>query len=276
VRPLQTLEPQAHREAGPAIPSADQLKQKRQAILRLMNHRDPEIAASAKRALLFVDIATAKTAAERHALIQRLSVTMTTQPSSDGRAGVIKSFAVHGKTRLRWFVPAVPAAPAGEPLSGPADAEAPGLWCEGETEYDPCASEQEMNDYMAFLAASQADAEAAQSAYEASSWDLEAGAMEIVSGPSACERDCESEAYWAGAGVTSALFTTVGASSYAGGVIAAGGALTIGAIAAGVALVGFTVGFAWYAVSAYNACRRELPRLLGDEFELRPLSEPAY
>jgi hypothetical protein len=276
VRPLQNHTPQTYPGAAGTMPSADELKRKRQQIAQQANSPDPETAASAKRALVFLDLATAKTAAQRHDLIQRLSVTMTTQPSSDGRSGVVKSFAVRGKTRLRWFVPSEPAAPAGEtPPSGPAAAEATGLSCEGETESDPCATEQEMNDYMAFLAAAQAEADAAQAEYDAANAGLDAAAMEMVSGPAACELGCESEAFWAGAGVTSALFTTGYFGASAAGTVAAGATLTVGAIAGGVVVVGAAIGFAWYAVREYRNCARGIPKLLGVEYEL-PLSEPAY
>jgi hypothetical protein len=53
-----------------------------------------------------LDIASATTAAERHAAIRRLPVRVIKSTPSDAKPGTLMSFVARGKTRIQLFVPA--------------------------------------------------------------------------------------------------------------------------------------------------------------------------
>jgi len=161
----------------------------------------PRVAVRATRMLHLLDILVAKTASERHERVRRLRVTIVTSAPADGRNGVLKSYIVSGKTRIRRFVPAAHApvlATSGtldeERRPGPA-ADITGRWkldgqggcywdanddgpdqCQppegggGETCYDnepaPCATDQELEDYDIVNAEVQAQLDAEQAEYD--------------------------------------------------------------------------------------------------------------
>lgn len=156
----------------------------------------------AARLLLWLDIASAKTAVERREKIRQLPVTVVTSASTDGRDGIVRSFVSGGKTRVKVFVPAV-AAPAiegaaGERPSGPA------VWQEEcyNGEPGPCATDQEMDDFAWVLAQSASEKDYQQGEYDAAYADYESycnqnpwssGCQSLEadqlapSGPSACD-----------------------------------------------------------------------------------------
>jgi hypothetical protein len=90
-----------------------------------------------------LDVIAAKTPAERHDSIRKLGVVVQTSRANDGRSGVVKTYVVDGKARLKRFVPAASTASSGTPfevvsekhLGGPATSESDttGRWKIGDT-----------------------------------------------------------------------------------------------------------------------------------------------
>lgn len=162
---------------------------------------NPKIAERATRLLRWLDIRSARSPSERHDKIRKLPVTITTTPARDGRDGLVKGYVAGGKLRMQWFVPSAALSPSpesieGGPSSGPAIRED----CY-ENEPEPCATEQEMEDYDIVLAQTQYELElaesensAAQSEYvsfcNSNPWheacQQEPGTALAASGPSAC------------------------------------------------------------------------------------------
>lgn len=103
------------RPAAPAAPlidmSPEKVGQYRAALVLASSHPDPRRSDLAKRTLLLLDIATAKTAAERSAKIRQLPVRIVTSAPTDGRKGTVRSFIVGGKVRLQRFLPDVQVLP---------------------------------------------------------------------------------------------------------------------------------------------------------------------
>lgn len=134
-----------------AAPTPPQLlndtAQVRRELLANQTSGSPKTAERATRLLRLLDIATAKTASERHEKIRKLPVTITMFPAADGRNGIVKNFVVGGKTRMRRFIPSVPThtsttAPEDERMSGPAAdmSDSTGRWKlggPGECYWDP-------------------------------------------------------------------------------------------------------------------------------------------
>lgn len=269
---------------SPALPV--DIDKARQELTGLKFSTDPRTVARATRLLQYLDIATAKTPAERHARIQKLPVTITTAPATDGRDGVVKSFAAGGKIRLRLFVANIGHAP--EESTAHRAGPAVGDECYDGAE-EPCATPEEMDDMAAALADAQAEGESDEANYESEyndymSWcgqtpDGCNDAPVFHSGPSADATGfdgCLSEAGNATAGA-------IGASSYAllgwarlYGAAEAG--LAIGAIEAGGWVLGAVAVGYWsgYYLGEFVACKRAKPRLLFHESPLALRLEEAY
>lgn len=121
-------------------------------LLKMKRSKNPATIAKAERLELWAAIVTADSQPERHALIQQLGVRTTVTAKPDG---VLKVFAAGGKPRVQVFVP--DGAAMRWPTMAPAESEviAPELCYLDEEE--PCATQEEMDDYAATLAAAEAD-----------------------------------------------------------------------------------------------------------------------
>jgi hypothetical protein len=98
---------------APATPTAvvPDLAAARTLLTDLIKSADPDKVALGKRMSVWLDIASAKTRAERHAAIQKLPVTVRVAASKDG-AGLVKTFVAGGKVRASRMIPApVPTLP---------------------------------------------------------------------------------------------------------------------------------------------------------------------
>ncbi len=82
------------------------IKKLRQDLIGKTFGSDPKSSALAARQLKLLDAVTGKTPAERHAAILRMGVRISEAPANDGRSGMIKTFTVDGKPRVRVFTPA--------------------------------------------------------------------------------------------------------------------------------------------------------------------------
>jgi hypothetical protein len=205
--------------------------------------RIPGMAAHARRLLQWHDVLTAKTAADRHAAIKRLPVTVSRSVSDDG---VTVDFVSDGKSRVRLFEPTNLARvrPAFEHGSGPSavDSEEQDECYDGEP---PCATQEDMEDAAAVIASVEADVAAMEAEFNQQS----AGYCSIYScdgdeivtgGPSAAGAGCWTRHFEAGlalAGTWAYLVFAHGTISAppAGMTLSAAGtgALVIGAFAAG-------------------------------------------
>lgn len=81
-------------------------------------HETPKSIDRKRRLLRMLDILSAKDAADRRDLIRRLPVSIQLAAATDGRNGIVKTFTVDGKPRLKRFVPATPTIIHDFPQSG--------------------------------------------------------------------------------------------------------------------------------------------------------------
>lgn len=158
---------QAFLQSIPRVSLPVDLDHARAVLVRSTRSSHPLLAARATRALLWLDILTAKSAAERHEMIRRLPVTILRERATSGPAGTTVSYVAGGKTRFQRFIPAgmsgeVAATSNGGPSSGPFAAPVADDCYDGPP---PCATWAEMDDLGIEIAAAQADVASAEQEY---------------------------------------------------------------------------------------------------------------
>lgn len=272
---IEKAKREAVRPAGPSqgsvVPDLDQLRQQ---LRDMKNSEVPSLVRIADRMQRWVDLASATSAAERSRLIKRFPVKITTSPSTDGRAGTVKSFAADGKTRVRVFVPTVSthafaATPQDDQPSGPAINVSDGQEeCYG-GQPGPCATPEQMDELVATIAQAQSDVDAYQveldvnyAEYAAhcdqSPWDcgdLSGDSQTALSGPSACAAaSCWG---WAGAAVALVATTATGLITAAASVLPAIGAAALASnVATDIAVATIaTSAMAGAAVGTFVSCK---------------------
>lgn len=253
---------------SPQLPGdISQLRQELQA--RKMS-ANPKTAERATRLLRWLDIAGANTAAERHEKIRNLPVTITTSPATDGRNGVVRNYIAGGKIRMRRFIPSLEqlgSEERNEPEqpSGPAAREE----CY-DNEPEPCATQQEMEDYDIVLAETQYELEWYESennaAYEeysnfcSSHPEYEGcqdpNADQIISGPSArafagCWTQAGYATQWVGVGLVNLGFRYAARA----GAAAMGTTLSAATVAASTAALVGSAFMAGYYVGSFIDCK---------------------
>lgn len=213
---------------------------------------------------LWIDIAAAKTRAERHEKILKLPVKIVVSSPTDGRVGVIKSFVAGGRTHARLFIPAPEATSMpDEQSSGPAVSESPvaqDQCYDDDGTPDTCATEQDAEDLIAVASDTEAEAEGYQA--EADGWCQQTGcddsdpATGSAYGPfepdmRACGRKFLTWALYFG-GFAAAYVNAFGVA----GAIAGGAAVGAGTVfVAGVGLV-VAIGFAGLALYDLASCAK--------------------
>jgi hypothetical protein len=106
--PLVAQATQSRAQQGLAVPASNRptpdFKLVRQRMLGLQNSNVTQVADLAKKSLLLLDVAEAKTASERHKAIRRLPVSITVAPDRDRPGRAVKSFVAGGKTRVQLVI----------------------------------------------------------------------------------------------------------------------------------------------------------------------------
>jgi len=100
-----------------ALTATELTKVKQEAIAATFG-TDAKRSQLAARQLKLVAVLEAKTAAARHAAVEKLGVQVVNAAARDGRTGTIKTFSVAGKSRLRVFVPQ-PRSATPQPMAHP-------------------------------------------------------------------------------------------------------------------------------------------------------------
>ena len=168
-----------------------------QSMMRTFRKPEREAPDRVARMQVRLELLAARTHAERRSLMRRLPVEIVTSAAPDGRVGLIRSYIVDGKVRLRAYVPS-PSSGSGS--SGPSDGSSEDGSSEEcwEGEEEPCATEQEMDEAGMLIAWAvedaayqHAQAEALNAEYATycsqNPWACEAPADETpASGPSVC------------------------------------------------------------------------------------------
>ncbi len=280
----------------PSTPLSSALvEQMRQHLLAGQKSADPKIAVTAKRALQWLDIASATTASERHDRIRQLPVTVARSAASDGRIGTVTSYVAGGKTRLKIFTPTLSqyysSSELGttEPPSGPSAGAPPaGRECYEGGQPADCATEEELEDVAIATAALGSEIDSSQAEYDAITGEIEsycsqnpwdcgdtsAEAMTPASGPAAAGYVCGSSKCYeqavnalmalGGAGVTYLGVSGSIIDASATGVIAAS-SLTVAAWYGAVALASFGLGYFGYN---YYTCWRQREAGTQAEFDV--------
>jgi hypothetical protein len=239
-----------------------------------------------------VDISTSS-GAEKHNKIKRLPVSMVETKSVDGRQGTVKNFVARGKTHFSVFVPApntgvVPDLETIELSPGPNEGNSSGTRNEFDCyggEPEPCATQQEMDDFMSFLAYQQSEMELIQIEVDAglaeienycsqNPWECE----EPVSGPSDssdCFGKCTDQAVAALVGAVMTTGEIILAANHMAGAYVATGAVSSGFLVGSGLVIGATAFMAGYAFGTFLGCK--LARIAGLVLDSpSPFVEPEF
>ncbi len=230
---------------------------------------DAKRSQSVEDLLLRLDVALATTPQERHEAVRRLPLVITSEPARDGRNGLIRRYLAGGKTRIDGFIHA-----ASEinqtPNSGPSSSE---LCTDDEPE--PCATEQEMNDFLAELtgesqavATAEAEYNATDSEYQSfcnqnpGSCDLPGFEEEpVVSGPNCIFEGCFGKGAAAAGNVVLAAGAIAVADAKASRAIATGTRVAVAFLSWWTVAAVATVVIAAVAVAEYTDCKNAAVRL---------------
>lgn len=235
----------------------------REDAVALSLHPNEKVAAAGKRVLFHLDILRAQTPAERHTLVQSLPVTiLRTAVDRSTNPGTELRFIARGKTRITLFVPSPDYDDGVEYSSGPS-AEEPAL---AESCYDgppPCATWQEQEDYIAYLADTIADMEEMESQIQegqpspVSVFNVSAPGVGCASAQEG-EEGCAEEAATALVATGSTIVSAAGLSLAAEAAAASATTLTVATISAGWVGVGVLAAGAGMFTGLWLACVLEV------------------
>lgn len=256
------------RTPGRVVTMAD-IQRFREKLLSDQANADPTVVQRARRALMWLRLATATTAADRHDLIRQLPVTITVSAPTDGRAGFVENFVVRGKTRFRLFIPNAGTHSTVERSSGPSVLDQDPVCYDDYQQESPCATEQDLED--AAMAAAELDAQIAEAQAEIDALGPEEGEQDgttLNHGPCTAP-SCAEQAGNAAMALLAGAATVVTTEASIVGAAVGGVVVASGATVAGWMLSVFAAGFAvGYTAGAYIACRQLLSGFFDQPFDL--------